>query len=135
MGRSGDGFQSFYTVRLLYAIIVLQDFLSQWNYFFPLLDDFLRCGLALSIEYSDAHSFTVYKMGLMTPLVFFNILVLCQIKHFVHYEPFTSTWVLNVSFESILTPNSCVHTLFTISSFSTSFFIRATNKMAFISIN
>ena len=70
MGHSGDGFQSFYTVRLLYAIIILQDFLNQWNYFFRLLDDFLRCGLDLSIEYFDAHSFTVYKMGLMASLVF-----------------------------------------------------------------
>ena len=138
MGHSGDGFQSFYTVRLLYAIIILQDFLNQWNYFFPLLDGFLRCGLDLSIEYFDAHSFTVYKMELMASLVFltFSFYAKSNTLFIMNYLPLylgakCEFWV-NFSTKNF----SCVYTLLQFPHFQQlGFFIRATNKMAFISIN
>ena len=118
--------------------IILQDFLNQWNYFFPLLDDFLRCGSDLSIEYFDVHSFTVYKMGLMASLVFltFSFYAKSNTLFIMNYLPLylgakCEFWV-NFSTKNF----SCVYTLLQFPHFQQlGFFIRATNKIAFISIN
>ena len=81
MGHSEDGYQGFYLFPSLHTIIILQDFLNQWNKFFPLLDHFLHCPCDLSMEYFDAHSFTVSTMELIASLVLNHMLCLLGSRH------------------------------------------------------
>ena len=71
MGHSEHCSQSFCSLPRLYVIIILQ------NHFFPVLDHFLHCSGDLSMEYFEAHSFTVSTIRVKVSLVFLILAWFC----------------------------------------------------------